>query len=67
MDEITNLDDPVSHPKMDVLYYSTLDDSQHACKSSKSGCLYHPNLNVFLCHPKLMFCAMHFVLVNLYT
>ena len=25
-------------PKLDVLYHPNLDDSEHACKSSKSGC-----------------------------
>ena len=27
----------LSHPKLDVLYYPLLDDSEHACKSSKGG------------------------------
>ena len=30
-----DLDDSVSHPKLDVLYHPTLDDSKHDCKSSK--------------------------------
>ena len=27
----------LSHPKLDVLYNPLLDDSEHACKSSKGG------------------------------
>ena len=27
----------LSHPKLDVLYNPLLDDSEHACKSSKDG------------------------------
>ena len=27
----------LSHPKSDVLYNPLLDDSEHACKSSKDG------------------------------
>ena len=27
----------VNHPKLDDLYDPLLDDSEHACKSSKSG------------------------------
>ena len=28
----------VNHSKLDVLYNPLLDDSEHACKSSKIGC-----------------------------
>ena len=27
----------VNHPKLDLLYNPLLDDSEHACKSSKDG------------------------------
>ena len=34
-----NLDDSVSYPKVGVhIYIYHLDNSEHACKSSKSGC-----------------------------
>ena len=32
----------VNHLKLDVLYNPLLYDSEHACKSSKGGCLYNP-------------------------
>ena len=31
----------LSHPKLDVLYNPLLDDSEHACKSSKDGSFVH--------------------------
>ena len=35
----------LSHPKLDVLYNPLLDDSKHACTSSKDGTLYNPLLD----------------------
>ena len=50
----------LSHPKLDVLYNPLLDDSEHACKSSKGGGFIWSTFGWLCIFRNWMFCMIQF-------